>query len=181
MTGLERLVAGIARLAGALGALATALCLVLVVYGVGMRYLLGQPVPWTDKVAGWLVVGLVMLAAPEAQRRFEHIGVDVARDRLGPRLTRAAHLVGTLSVALVAALLLDAGWEAVSFSLMVGLMSDLQGVPIWWVQILLPVGAALLLVVALCQSLLLLVGREPAHLPGPEDDPLKRDTLAQVE
>jgi TRAP-type C4-dicarboxylate transport system permease small subunit len=181
MATLERAVAGLARLAGALGAVATVLCLVLVVYAVGMRYLLGQPEPWTDKVAGWLVVGLVMLAAPEAQRRFEHIGVDVARERLGPRLTRAAHLVGTVSVAIVAALLLWAGWETVSFSLLVGLMSDLEGVPIWWVQMLLPIGAALLLVVSLCQTLLLLAGRDPAHLPGPDDDVLARDPLARAE
>lgn len=181
MAGLERGVAALARLAGALGAVATVLCLLLVAYAVGMRYLLGQPEPWTDKVAGWLVVGLVMLAAPEAQRRFEHIGVDIARERLGPRLARAAHLIGTVSVALVAALLVQAGWEAVEFSLMVGLMTDLEGVPQWWIQMLLPVGAALLFVVAACQSLLLLTGREPAHLPKPEDDVLARDPLARAE
>jgi TRAP-type C4-dicarboxylate transport system permease small subunit len=181
MGGLERGVAALARLAGALGAVATALCLLLVAYAVGMRYLLGQPEPWTDKVAGWLVVALVMLAAPEAQRRFEHIGVDVAVKRVGPRLARLAHLVGVLSVAVVAAMLLVAGWETVAFSRMVGLMSDLEGVPIWWVQALLPLGAALLLLVSLCQAVLLLAGREPAHLPGPEVDVLARDPLARAE
>jgi TRAP-type C4-dicarboxylate transport system permease small subunit len=180
VTRLLRLVAGLSRAAAALGALATVLCLALVCYAVAMRYLLGQPQPWSDKVAGWLVVALVLLAAPEAQRRFEHIGVDVAVGRLGPRLARAAHLVGTLSVAVVAAVLLSAGWEAVAFSRMVGLMTDLPGVPEWWVQMLLPTGAALLLLVALCQALLLALGREPEHLPRPEEE-LPRDSLAQVE
>ncbi len=181
MQAVERAVAAVARLAGALGSVATVLCLLLVGYAVGMRYLLGQPVPWTDKVAGWLVVGLVMLAAPEAQRRFEHIGVDIAVKRVGPRLARLAHLVGVLSVALVAAVLVHAGWEMVAFSRMIGVMTDLEGVPQWWVQALLPVGAALLLLVALCQALLLLAGRDPAHLPGPEDDVLARDPLARAE
>ncbi len=181
MTALERPVAAVARLAGAIGSLATLCCLALIGYAVLMRYLLGQPQPWTDKVAGWLVVALVMFAAPEAQRRFEHIGVDIAVSRLGPRLARIAHLIGVLSVALVAALLVAAGWEMVAFSRMVGMMSDLEGVPIWWVQALLPAGAALLLLVALCQALLLLTGREPAHLPKPGDDPLGRETLARVE
>jgi TRAP-type C4-dicarboxylate transport system permease small subunit len=181
MRGLERAVALVARFAGGLGAVLTVLCVVLVGYAVGMRYLLGQPVPWTDKVAGWLVVGVVMLASPEAQRRFEHIGVDIARDRLGPRLVRVVHLIGTLSVAAVAGLLLHAGIEMVEFSRMVGMMSDLEGVPIWWVQVLLPIGAALLLMVAGAQSLLLLLGARPDYLPEGDGDEMPRDPLARAE
>jgi TRAP-type C4-dicarboxylate transport system permease small subunit len=180
MRGLERAVGFVARFAGGLGAVLTLLCVVLVGYAVGMRYLLNQPIPWTDKVAGWLVVGVVMLAAPEAQRRFEHIGVDIARDRLGPRMVRVAHLVGTVSVAVVAALLLHAGIEMVEFSRMIGIMSDLEGIPAWWVQALLPVGAALLLLVAAAQTLLLLVGHEPEYLPK-ETGELPRDPLARAE
>lgn len=179
MNRFESLVGWIARLAGGLGALATAACLLLVGYAVAMRYLAGTPVPWTDKVAGWLVVGLVMLAAPEAQRRFEHIGVDVLTARLAPRAARLAHLFGTLAVLATALLLLDAGVEMVEFSRMVGLMSELEGVPIWWVQALLPVGAALLALVAACQSVLLLSGHTPAFLPEPGAPP--RDPLASPE
>jgi TRAP-type C4-dicarboxylate transport system permease small subunit len=180
MRRLERGVGQVARFAGGLGAVLTLLCVVLVGYAVGMRYLLNQPEPWTDKVAGWLVVGVVMLAAPEAQRRFEHIGVDVARERLGPRLVRVVHLVGTLSVAVVAAVLLHAGIETVEFSRMVGMMTDLEGVPAWWVQALLPVGAALLLVVSAAQTLLLLLGHTPEHLPDDTSE-IPRDPLARAE
>jgi TRAP-type C4-dicarboxylate transport system permease small subunit len=180
MRGLERAVGLVARFAGGLGAVLTLLCVLLVGYAVGMRYLLGQPEPWTDKVAGWLVVGVVMLAAPEAQRRFEHIGVDIARDRLGPRLVRVAHLIGTLSVAVVAAVLLDSGIEAVAFSRMVGMMTDLEGIPAWWVQALLPIGAALLLLVSSAQTLLLLMGRDPEYLPD-RSEAIPRDPLARAE
>lgn len=177
---LERIVALIARVAGALGGVATVSCLFLVGYAVGMRYLAGQPVPWTDKVAGWLVIGLVMLTAAEVQRRFEHIGVDILLNRMPPRLARFSHLIGAASVALVAAVLLDAGLEMVAFSRMVGMMSDLEGVPIWWVQALMPTGAALLLVVASCQVLLFLAGRTPAFMPSPEKT-LPHDPLASLE
>lgn len=180
MRGLERAVGWVARFAGGLGGLLTVLCVALVGYAVGMRYLLGQPEPWTDKVAGWLVVGVVMLAAPEAQRRFEHIGVDILRKRVGPRLARLVHLIGTLSVAGVAAVLLDAGIEMVSFSRMVGMMTDLEGVPSWWIQALMPVGATLLLLVATCQSLLLLLGHVPEHLPD-DNEVVPRDPLARAE
>ena len=177
---LTRLAGLLSRIAVALGSLATVTCLALVGYAVVMRYVFGQPQPWVDKMAGWLVLALVMLAAPEAQRRFEHIGVDVAVGKLGPKLARAAHLVGVLSVAAVALVLLLAGLEAIEFSLMVGLMTEIDGVPEWWVQTLLPLGAGLLLLVSLAQALVLAMGGTPEYLPAP-DEHMPRDPLARAE
>ncbi|MDI3306195.1 MAG: TRAP transporter small permease [Acetobacteraceae bacterium] len=178
---LRKFVAGLARLAGWLGSLATLLCLVLVVVSVGARYLLGTPLGWSDKVAGWLVVALVLLAAPEAQWRFEHIGVDIAVGRIGPRLARLAHLLGVLTVALVAGILLVAGIQAVEFSQMIGMMTDVEGVPEWWIQAILPVGNAVLLLVALAQAVILICGGEPEHLPRGDKDPLSHESLARGE
>jgi len=48
------------------------------------------------------------------------------------------------------------------------------------VQALLPIGAALLLLVSLCQALVLALGGAPEHLPSGEDE-LPRDTLARGE
>jgi len=175
---IERAAAALSRLAMAFGCLATLLCLVLVGWSVAARYLFGQPQPWIDRVAGWLVVALVMLAAPEAQRRFEHIGVDIVVGRIGPRLARAAQVLGVASVALVAAILLQAGIETVEFSRLVGLQTEIEGVPTWWIQALLPLGAALLLLVSLAQLAALLLGRDPPHLPtGAEEIP--GDALAR--
>ncbi len=182
MRPLEAAATVLARAAGWLASAATLLCLLLVCVAVGARYLFAAPLGWSDKVAGWLVVALVMLAAPEAQRRFEHIGVDVAVGRVGPRLARFAHLIGALSVALVAAILLSAGIEAVAFSRMIGMMTDVEGVPEWWIQALLPVGAALLLLVALAQAAALALGREPPHLPrGDSTEALDADRVTRAE
>jgi TRAP-type C4-dicarboxylate transport system permease small subunit len=180
MQALQRAVAALSRLGVLLASLATVTCLLLVGYSVLMRYALGQPQPWVDKVAGWLVLALVLLASPEAQRRFEHIGVDIAVGRLGPRLARAAHLAGTLSVAAVALVLVLAGLEAIEFSRMVGMMTDFEGLPEWWIQLLLPIGAGLLLLVSLGQALVLALGGTPEHLPS-GDEALPRDTLARGE
>lgn len=158
-------IALLSRAGAFLASLATLLCLALVCGAVGARYLLGIPFGWSDKVSGWLVVALVLLAAPEAQRRFEHIGVDIAVSRIGPRLARLAHLLGALAVAAVAAILLAAGLEAVAFSRLIGVMTDVEGVPEWWIQALLPVGAGLLLLVSLAQAAALALGRDPPHLP----------------
>ncbi|WP_426957808.1 TRAP transporter small permease [Muricoccus radiodurans] len=177
---MTRAVGWVSRIAVVLGSLATVICLLLICLSVVARYGFNAPMPWIDKVAGWLVVALVLLAAPEAQRRFEHIGVDVAVGRLGPRLARVAHIIGAASVALVSGILLWAGWEAVEFSRMVGLMTDIEGVPEWWVQAFLPVGSAVMLLVSLAQCFVLIAGGTPEYLPTGEEE-LPRDTLARGE
>jgi TRAP-type C4-dicarboxylate transport system permease small subunit len=47
-------------------------------------------------------------------------------------------------------------WEGsamVAFSRMTGMMTDLHPVRLWWIQVLVPVGFALMLIVALAQLL----------------------------
>lgn len=179
-TAITRLASWLSRFSAALGGLATGLCLLLICLSVVARYGAGTPLPWIDRTAGWLVMALVLLAAPEAQRRFEHIGVDVLTGRLTGRRRRLAHLLGSLSVVLVSAILLQAGIETVEFSQMIGVMTEIEGVPVWWIQMLLPIGAAGMLVVSIAQSLALALGQEPEYLPDPDDE-LPRDTLARGE
>lgn len=144
-------VAGLSRLGAALGSLATIVTLVLVAVSVVARYGFGRPLPWIDEVAGWLVVALVMFAAAEAQRRGEHIGIDPPPRLAASRLGAALGVLGVLSVLATAAILLREGIETVQFSRMVGIATNIEGVPIWWLHALIPIGAALLGLVALAQ------------------------------
>ncbi len=177
MNRLQRITAAIAGAAAWLASAATVLCLVLICVSVAARYLFGIPIAWIDKAAGWLVLAIVLLAAGETQRRFEHIGVDIATTRLGPRLARGAHLLGALAVAVVAGLLVNSGLETVAFSRMVGMQTEIEGIPEWWVQAILPLGAAVLLVVALAQAVVLALGGTPAHLPTGDEDPASGDRM----
>lgn len=159
---LERIVAVVSRTAQAIAAIACLACFALVCWAVAMRYFLNKPQSWTDEAVGWLVVALVMLAAPEAQRRGENIGVDWLVDSWTGAKRRAVIALGALSVAIVALVLIQEGWETVSFTRMIGIKSNqLPDVPLWAVQALIPIGAALLLLVALVQILALAGGREP--------------------
>jgi TRAP-type C4-dicarboxylate transport system permease small subunit len=56
-----------------------------------------------------------------------------------------------------------------------------EGVPEWWIQALLPVGAALLLLVALAQAAALAIGREPPHLPRGDVEALDADRVTRAE
>lgn len=168
---LERIVAIVSRTAQAIAAIACLACFALVCWAVAMRYFLNKPQSWADEAVGWLIVATVMLAAPEAQRRGENIGVDWLVDSWTGAKRRAVIAFGALSVAVVALVLIQEGWETVSFTRMIGIKSNqLPDVPLWAVQALIPIGAALMLLVAIVQIVALASGREPRDFERREID-----------
>jgi TRAP-type C4-dicarboxylate transport system permease small subunit len=150
---IERAVRGVSYGALQLAAAACLICFALMCYGVAMRYLLGAPQPWIDKVLGWLVVAIVMLAAPAAHLEGEHVAVDTLSERLRGRPRRALAAFSLLWVVAMAAVMIWEGWGMVAFSRLQDVMSDLHPIRIWWIQVLIPIGFGLVLVVALAQLL----------------------------
>ena len=65
-------------------AIALGLMAALVIYQVGARYLLGSPPSWTEELARFLQVWLVLLASPVCVRRGMHLAVDYVTPRLPP-------------------------------------------------------------------------------------------------
>ena len=152
----------ISRIAIALAGATVLATLTMVCYAIVTRYFFNRPQSWTDEAVGWLIVGSVMLAIPEAQRRAEHIGVDALTERLDARGKWWAAVLGVVSVAVVGYLLVSEGIEMVAFTRMVGILSNvLPDVPLWAVQAFVPIGGALLLMVTLAQLFCLLSGIEP--------------------
>jgi TRAP-type C4-dicarboxylate transport system permease small subunit len=160
----------LSRGSAVLAGVATLACLVLVAVSVIARYLFGTPLPWIDEVAGWCVVALVMFAVAEAQRRGEHISVEPPARLSGTRFALVAAYVGAAGVLATALILLHEGLETVAFSRMVGVATNVEGVPAWWLHAAIPLGAALLAIVAAAQLL--------ARRPPP---PGGADTLATRE
>ena len=151
MTGVfDRVVRRLAMLGIALAGISLLGSLVLVVYSVAMRYFLNQPAAWVDELVGYLLVACVMLAAADALLEGEHLAVDLVTERLGARGKRLTLLAGLAAVALSALLLAIEGYDMVAFSRMVGLMSNgYMATPMWIPQLLVPIGAALMLLAAL--------------------------------
>jgi TRAP-type C4-dicarboxylate transport system permease small subunit len=162
---LERAVAVLSRFFEHLAGVACLLCFGLVCYAVAMRYFVNRPQAWTDEAVGWLVVVTVMLALPEAQRRGEHIGVDLLVEKSRPAARRILSLVGLLFVLVTGGMFVQQGIETVLFTRMIGIASnELPELPLWAVQALIPLGGALLALVALVQFAAWLSGREPAGI-----------------
>jgi C4-dicarboxylate transporter, DctQ subunit len=145
MKALERLVRALARVGVALAAASLLVSMALIGYSVVMRYFLNQPIAWVDELAGYLLVGSVMLAAADALLGEEHISVDILVERLSARGHHISLLTGIVAVAASAALLAVEGADMVAFSRMVDLKSNgYLALPMWIPQIFVPVGAVLM-------------------------------------
>ena len=149
MSGLERFIRAIARVALALSAAALLASLATIVYSVVRRYVFNAPVAWGDELVGYLLVASVMLAAAESLLGGEHSSVDIVTEHLSPRGRWIAFLFGLVAVAATALLLAVEGVGTVRFSLMVGQRSNGElALPLWMPQALVPIGALLLLAAA---------------------------------
>lgn len=147
---IERLVGMLTTAAMGASALGVLASLCLIIYGVVMRYVFNNAPTWVDDSVGFLLVATVMLAAPATLRRGGHIGVDMLTERLRGRAKRVAELWATLAVAVVSSILIVNGWETAMSSRELGILtSGNVEIPAWLLQIFLPLGGALMLIVCL--------------------------------
>lgn len=140
--------------------------LALIAWAVVMRYALNRPPAWVDDAVGFLLVGIVMLAAAQVLRRGEHISVDLLASRLSLRARRWADAWAALA-ALAAGLVLAAnGWSTAMFSRSLGIVAEGNvEIPVFWVQLALPLGGAMMALVALESLARLAAGEPPAEAP----------------
>ena len=155
MSALERLARGVARVWLGFAAAALLASLATIAFSVIRRYVFGSPVAWSDELVGYLLVASVMLATADALFGGEHIAVDIVTERLAARGKRITFLFGLVAVAVTGVLLLVEGIGTVQFSHQVGLRSNGDlAVPMWIPQLLVPLGALLLLLAAIVSFVL---------------------------
>ena len=125
-----------------------------VCYGVFMRYLFGQPQVWVDEVVAFLLIAIVMFAVADVARRGEHIGVDILVNAMRPTTQRLMRLWSAFAMLGVAVILVYYGARTAAESREFGVVTEgyLEW-PVWLVMTLMPVGGALLGLVALESAL----------------------------
>ncbi len=150
ITLLGRVIDVLCRLAIALAAAGVLASLALIAWSVVMRYVFNNPPAWVDDAVAMMLVAVVMLAAGPALRRGEHIGVDVLTSQLRARGKRVSEAWSALAAALTGAILLFNGWDTVVSSRMMGIITDGEiEIPLYWLQLFLPIGGAMLILVAI--------------------------------
>lgn len=161
---VARLLGALTRAAVAVSAAGVLVSLALIAWAVVMRYAFNRPPAWVDDAVGFLLVGIVMLAAAQVLRRGEHIGVDLLAARLSPRARRWADAWAALAALAAALVLVVNGWSTAMFSRQLGIVAEGNvEIPVFWVQLFLPLGGAMLAVVALESLARLAAGSPPAE------------------
>jgi len=156
---LARAIGWINGIAVGLSAAGILVSLGLIAWAVVMRYVFNRPPVWTDEVVGFMLVGIVMLAAAQSLRRGEHIGVDILVARLGPRGRFWAQLWSSLSVLVVSVIFIVNGWRTAMFARQLGILTEGNlEIPVYWLQLFLPLGGLMMLLVSLEAIARLLAG-----------------------
>jgi TRAP-type C4-dicarboxylate transport system permease small subunit len=169
---VARVLDGLTRAAIAASAVGVLVSLALIAWAVVMRYLFNRPPAWVDDTVGFLLVGIVMLAAAQVLRRGEHIGVDLFTARLGPRARRLADAWSALAVLGAALIFVVNGWNTAMFSRSLGILAEGNvEIPVFWAQLVLPLGGAMMALVALEALARLALGVPPAVPPHRAESP----------
>ncbi|BCX17337.1 MAG: hypothetical protein KatS3mg117_1019 [Geminicoccaceae bacterium] len=159
LSALERAAAGLGRLNRAL-LLACRLATILlcaavtavVAIGVFWRYVLNDALSWSEEVAKFAMIWLTFTGAPLALVAGGHVAIEIL-PRLLPR--RARHLLFAFVLLIVVAVLAMLVWRGTTFawnarSQVAAMLGD---VSMAWVFAAMPIGSAVMLVIAVEQAL----------------------------
>lgn len=90
---------------------------------------------WTEEMARFLFVWLIMIGAMVAMREGTHFVVDMW-PKLSPKADAALGLVSGVAVLLFALVFVYAGWEFTSFAM--NRISELAELPLWMIHVAWP-------------------------------------------
>jgi TRAP-type C4-dicarboxylate transport system permease small subunit len=131
---------------------------VLVCLGVFFRYVLNSSLSWYDEFASYLLVWLTFYGCVVADYRRRHIGFELLVDKLAPLQRRVVDVIAEIAVLGFQFVLFWYGW------VLTERMGDetaiaLPWVKVQWINSVLPITGALLLVISATRLVGLLLGR----------------------
>jgi TRAP-type C4-dicarboxylate transport system permease small subunit len=106
------------------------------------RYVLNDPLSWTEEVARYLYVYIVFLGASAAISDRTHVGIDYFAKALPIRLQWLVSVAVNLLILIALALLLYWGWRAALRQWNMPLV--VLDIPYTWVYIVIPITAVLM-------------------------------------
>ena len=166
-----RVLGALSQAATAASALGVLVSLALIAWAVAMRYGFNRPPAWVDDAVGFLLVLIVMLAAAQVLRRGEHIGVDLLTSRLGPRARRWADAWVALAALAASLVFVVNGWSTAMLSRQLGIVAEGNvEIPVYWVQLALPLGGLMMALAALEALVRVAAGAPPLAAPHHPDE-----------
>lgn len=136
MTALAR---ALDRLLGTAVAVCLGASVLVVLWQVATRYLLGDPSPWSEELVRYLLVWLGLLGGAYATGQRAHLAIELLPGRLGPRNRHRLDRTIRLAIGLfAAAVLVVGGGRLVHLSFALGQRSAALGLPLGVVYLALP-------------------------------------------
>jgi TRAP-type C4-dicarboxylate transport system permease small subunit len=122
-------------------------------YGVGRRYLLQNPEPYSYEISTILLVGCVVFAVAGLQRHRRHLRVDFISNYFSESLQRILLNIVTPVFALFYVVIITwKSWENALYSLRIDETSQSAWQePLYPIKLLVPIGMALLCLVLIAQ------------------------------
>ena len=140
---------------------------VIVCLGVFFRYALNSSLTWYDEFASYLLVWLTFYGCVVVDYRRRHIGFELLVDKLRPGARRAVDIVGEIAVFGFQFVLCWYGW-VLTRTMLDETAISLPWVTVGWINSVLPITGALLLVVSAARMLRLISGRKENPQGGHE-------------
>ena len=108
------------------------------------RYVFNLGIPWAEELVRYQIVWMVFLGASVAARQGVHIGVDILVKFAPAAVSKGVTLlVNAIGIAFCAALVFF-GAELIIQTRAFGQVSPAMQIPMWLVQLAIPVGSALM-------------------------------------
>ena len=115
---------------------------VVLVVQVFMRYFVNSPLVWAEELARYLLVWCTMIGTSLAVRESRHIVVDFAPVLFGPRSIGLFRLISMAGIIVFSVVVSIYSLPFVQRVQQMNQLSPSLEIPIWWVYLALPVGAA---------------------------------------
>ncbi len=96
-----------------------------------MRYVLGQPFPYTEELVGLLFSSMIYLSLPYCTMHRRHIEVTLITDQYPPAIRRWSEIASALLVLLFCGWYGRFAWEFVSTSWRLHVRSDMGDILLW--------------------------------------------------
>jgi C4-dicarboxylate transporter, DctQ subunit len=141
---------------------------ILAIVSVIARYLFDHIIFWSEEAVIYLIICSTFIGAVITLRHNEHVGVNVLSVVLGPRGNQVLVALSALLVALYCGIFGFLGWLMVIEPAARNIVTPALNVPLWVVQISLPIGLTLMFFRAL--EILYRAARGRQAFPEAEED-----------
>lgn len=135
---------------------------VIVISSVIMRYIFNNSISWSEDAAKFLMVWLAFLGAPLGFRHGAHVAIDLLPPGLPAIARRIVRVFVHATVLILMVLLARYSW-AFAWNGRTQVALTVGDIPMFWIFLCMPIGAALMALVSLELMLLTILG-----IPEPE-------------